>query len=123
MPFDLAEIALVETGGHKLSAKAVSTQGARGVWQLMPYRARSHGYTSNDMLDDNKCAEAAVCELNVKLDMAEGNLELAKKYYCGQGPQANAYMKKIHVIRQEMMAELNLQSDKLALADSSSRIR
>ncbi len=123
MPFDLAEIALVETGGHKLSAKAVSTQGARGVWQLMPYRARSHGYSSNDMLDDNKCAEAAVCELNVKLEMAQGDLERAKKYYCGQGPQANAYMKKIRIIRKEMIAELNMQSDKLALADSPSGIR
>jgi hypothetical protein len=123
MPFDLAEIALAETGGHRLSSKAVSTQGARGVWQLMPFRARSHGYSSADMLDDNKCAEAAVCELYNKLDMAQGNLERAKKYYCGQGPQANAYIKKIRVIRQEMLSELNVQSDKLALADSASRIR
>lgn len=123
MPFDLAEIALVETGGHRLSSKAVSTKGARGVWQLMPARARSHGYSANDMLDDNKCAEAAVRELYTKLDMAQGNLERAKKYYCGQGPQANAYMKKIRAIRQEMMAELHLQSDKLALADTESRTR
>jgi hypothetical protein len=123
MPFDLAEIALVETGGHRLSSRAVSTKGARGVWQLMPHRARSHGYSPNDMLDDGKCAEAAVCELYTKLDMAQGNLERAKKYYCGQGPQANAYMKKIRIIRQEMMAELNLQSEKLVLADSASRIR
>ena len=123
MPFDLAEIALVETGGHRLSSRAVSTKGARGVWQLMPVRARSHGYSANDMLDDSKCAEAAVCELYSKLDMAQGNLERAKKYYCGQGPQANAYMKKIRAIRQEMMAELHLQSDKLALADTESRTR
>jgi hypothetical protein len=123
MPFDLAEIALAETGGHRLSSRAVSTRGARGVWQLMPFRARSHGYSPNDMNDDGKCAEAAVCELYTKLDMAKGNLERAKKYYCGQGPEANAYIKKIRTIRQEMMAELRLQSDKLALADSSSRIR
>jgi len=75
------------------------------------------------MLDDSKCAEAAVCELNQKLDMAQGNMDRAKKYYCGQGPQANAYMKKIRSIRQEMLEELNQQSDKLAMADSSSRIR
>jgi hypothetical protein len=123
MPFDLAEIALAETGGHRLSSRAVSTHGARGVWQLMPFRARSHGYSSSDMNDDGKCAEAAVCELYTKLDMAHGNLERAKKYYCGQGPEANAYIKKIRTIRQEMMAELRIQSDKLALADSSSRIR
>ena len=123
MPFDLAEIALAETGGHQLSSRAVSTKGALGVWQLMPFRARSHGYSSKDMLDDNKCAKAAVCELYTKLDMARGNLERAKKFYCGQGPQANAYMKKILTIRQEMMAELHLQSDKLALADTSARVR
>lgn len=123
MPFDLAEIALAETGGHRLSSRAVSSRGARGVWQLMPKRARSHGYSSNDMQDDAKCAEAAVRELYTKLDMAQGDLERAKKYYCGQGPQATAYMKKIRIIRQEMMAELNLQGDKLALTDSASRSR
>lgn len=123
MPFDLAEIALAETGGHQLSARAVSTKGALGVWQLMPYRARSHGYSPKDMLDDSKCAEAAVCELYTKLDMAKGNLERAKKLYCGQGPQATAYMKKIRSIRQEMLAELNQQVDKLALAESESKIR
>ena len=123
MPFDLAEIALAETGGHHLSSRAVSEQGARGVWQLMPRRAKSHGYSPNDMLDDAKCAEAAVCELYSKLDMAQGNLERAKKYYCGQGPQANAYMKKIRIIRQEMIEDLNLQSDKLALAEPATRIR
>lgn len=123
MPFDLAEIALAETGGHQLSSRAVSVKGARGVWQLMPYRARSHGYSAKDMLDDGKCAEAAVCELYTKLDMAKGNLERAKKLYCGQGPQADAYIKKILKIRQGMMAELTLQNDKLALADSASQIR
>jgi len=123
MPFDLAEIALAETGGHSLSSRAVSSKGARGVWQLMPVRARSHGYSPNDMLDDGKCAEAAVCELYSKLDMAQGNLERAKKYYCGQGPQANAYMKKIRTIRLEMMSELSLQNDKLALAETASSIR
>ena len=122
MPFDLAEIALAETGGHRLHSGAVSAKGALGVWQLMPYRARSHGYSSKDMLDDSKCAEAAVCELYTKLDMAQGNLERAKKYYCGQGPEANAYIKKIQTIRQEMMAELDNQSDTLALADTSSSI-
>ncbi|MFZ2948333.1 MAG: transglycosylase SLT domain-containing protein [Desulfuromonadaceae bacterium] len=120
MPFDLAEIALAETGGHRLSARAVSSKGARGVWQLMPYRARSHGYSPKDMLDDAKCAEAAICELYSKLDMAQGNLERAKKYYCGQGPQANAYMKKIRTVRQEMMTELNLRGNTLALTASAS---
>ncbi len=123
MPFDLAEIALVETGGHRLSASAVSTRGARGVWQLMPRRARSHGFTPDDMLDDSKCAEAAICELYTKLDMARGDLERAKKYYCGQGPQANAYMKKIQLVRREMLTALNFQNDKLAMANPATSIR
>lgn len=123
MPFDLAEIALAETGGHHLSSRATSERGARGVWQLMPVRAKSHGYSPLDMNDDGKCAEAAVCELYSKLEMAQGNLERAKKFYCGQGPQANAYIKKVRVIRQEMLAELSVQNDKLAMLDTASRIR
>lgn len=122
-PFDLAEIALAETGGHKLSSQAVSAMGALGVWQLMPYRAKSHGYQPKDMKDDAKCAEAAVRELYTKLEMAQGDLERAKKYYCGQGPQANAYLKKIRIIRREMLAEFERHNDKLALADTSMRIR
>ena len=118
MPFDLAEIALAETGGHKLSAHAVSSRGALGVWQLMPCRAKSHGYSPKDMSDDAKCAEAAVLELYTKLDMAQGNIERAKKLYCGQGPQADAYMKKIRQVRHEMISEFKRQSEKLALADS-----
>ena len=119
MPFDLAEIALAETGGHKLSSHAVSAMGALGVWQLMPYRAKSHGYLPKDMKDDAKCAEAAVRELYTKLEMAQGDLERAKKYYCGQGPQANAYIKKIRVIRKAMLSEFERQNDKLALAETA----
>ena len=89
----------------------------------MPFRARSHGYSPTDMLDDGKCAEAAVRELYTKLDMAQGDLERAKKYYCGQGPQATAYMKKIRKVRQEMIVELNLQNYKLAFAYPASRTR
>jgi hypothetical protein len=123
MPFDLAEIALAETGGHFLSSRAVSGQGARGVWQLMPDRARSHGYSTKDMLDDAKCAEAAVCELYSKLDMAQGDLDRAKTYYCGQGPQAEAYMKKIRTIRERMIEAFNFHGNRLALAESATRIR
>lgn len=123
MPFDLAEIALAETGGHYLSSRAVSGKGARGVWQLMPDRAKSHGYSTRDMLDDAKCAEAAVCELYSKLVMAQGDLELAKTYYCGQGPQADAYMKKIRDIREKMVERLNRQGTRLALNESATRIR
>lgn len=123
MPFDLAEIALAETGGHKLSADSISSKGALGVWQLMPRRAKSHGYSSTDMENDEKCAEAAVRELLTKLTMAQGNLERAKKLYCGQGPQANAYLKKIRTVRKEMLSTLDDQTELVAMSDSGTRMR
>ena len=123
MPFDLAEIALAETGGHRLSAVAVSSKGALGVWQLMPHRARSHGYSPADMENDEKCAEAAVCELYSKLTMAQGNMERAKKLYCGQGPQADAYLRKIRLVRQEMRGALERKTELLAMDESGIRTR
>ncbi len=103
MPMDLAEIALAETGGHGLSAGAVSQRGAVGVWQLMPKRAMSHGYSPEDMVNDEKCAEAAVRELASKLEMARGDLVKAKKFYCGTGPDADAYEVKRRSFRKEML--------------------
>jgi len=121
MPFDLAEIALAETGGHRLSAVVISSKGALGVWQLMPQRARSHGYTPQDMENDGKCAEAAVRELFTKLQTASGNLERAKKLYCGWGPQADAYMKRIRHVRREMLAELDRRTERIAMEESGMR--
>jgi len=123
LPFDLAEIALAETGGHKLSAGSVSSKGALGVWQLMPKRAKSHGYSPGDMENDEKCAEAAVRELYTKLEMAQGNMERAKKLYCGQGPQAEYYLRKVHVVRQEMLNDLEKQTELLAMGDIGTRTR
>jgi hypothetical protein len=121
LPFDLAEIALAETGGHKLSGSAVSSKGALGVWQLMPKRAKSHGYTPSEMANDEKCAEAAIRELYTKLEMAQGNLEKAKKLYCGQGPQADQYVRKLHKIRQEMLDDMEKHTDRIAMADQRSQ--
>lgn len=106
MPLDLAEIALAETGNHKLSSRAVSSKGALGVWQLMPERAVSHGYRPDDMKDDLKCAAAAVKELKEKLAIARGNLFLAKRLYCGMGPAAQAYERMRKRFRAEILSEL-----------------
>jgi hypothetical protein len=116
-PLDLAEIALAETGAHKLSSRAVSSKGALGVWQLMPERARSHGYHPSEMRDDQKCAEAAVRELREKLAMAKGNLSRAKRLYCGAGPAARAYDK----IRRKFRAEILRELDKVGKADTTAR--
>ena len=105
-PIDLAEIALAETGGHGLSGKAVSSRGAIGVWQLMPVRAKSHGYAPADMERDEKCAAAAVKELKAKLEMASGNLAVAKRLYCGGGKQARAYDVKIRKYRREILGNM-----------------
>jgi len=106
MPLDIAEIALAETGSHGLSARAVSLRGAMGVWQIMPSRARSHGYSSQDMKNDEKCAAAAVRELLTKMKMARGNIKRAKKLYCGVGPQADAYEAKRMRFRREILREM-----------------
>ncbi len=115
MPMDLAEIALAETGGHGLSGKAVSVKGALGVWQLMPYRAKSHGYSPEEMENDEKCAEAAVRELTSKLEMAKGNLTKAKRYYCGAGPDADAYELRRQQFRREILELLNKERQKQAV--------
>ena len=116
MPMDIAEIALAETGGHGLSGKSVSRKGALGVWQLMPYRAKSHGYSPDDMENDEKCAEAAVRELASKMEMARGNLVRAKKLYCGVGPAADAYEVKRRQFRREILDEMAGQGEKRAEA-------
>jgi hypothetical protein len=109
-PIDLAELALAETGGHSLSSHAVSSEGALGVWQLMPKRAKSHGYTPAEMKKDEKCAAAAVKELKAKLAMADGNLRKAKRLYCGTGPQARHYEQKTQKFRRAIMAKMAITS-------------
>jgi hypothetical protein len=116
MPIDLAEIALTETGGHRLSSRSVSYKGAMGVWQLMPKRAMSHGYSPQDMKDDEKCAEAAVRELLVKMNMASGNLTRAKKLYCGVGRDADIYEVKRRQFRREIFDNLSRQVQREASA-------
>ncbi|MDY0301843.1 MAG: lytic transglycosylase [Trichlorobacter sp.] len=120
-PFDLAEIALAETGGHALSSDATSVKGAIGVWQLMPNQARIHGYTASEMRNDEKCAEAAVRTLLEKLVIARGQLDLAKKYYCGVGPQADAYLRKVQNIRRQLHVSLanSKPAKPLQIADAS----
>jgi hypothetical protein len=120
-PVDLAEIALAETGGHRLSGTAVSSRGALGVWQLMPVRARSHGYRPADMRNDEHCATAAVRELATKLEMARGDLNLAKKYYCGIGPDADAYDAKRQAFRRELLLALPV-NEQLDPADSAPQV-
>lgn len=109
-PIDLAELALAETGGHSLSNHAVSSEGALGVWQLMPKRAKSHGYKPAEMKKDEKCAAAAVKELKTKLVMADGNLQKAKRLYCGTGPQARQYELKTRKYRNQIMTMMEKTS-------------
>lgn len=122
-PLDLAEIALAETGGHRLSSKATSSMGALGVWQLMPREARNHGYTPQEMRNDEKCAEAAVRTLLSKLTVANGDMDKAKKFYCGTGPQAEAYLRKIRSIRSSLMAEINRSNTQIAMNQHESSMQ
>lgn len=122
-PLDLAEIALAETGGHRLSSQATSVKGAVGVWQLMPTQARSHGYSPAEMRNDEKCAEAAVRTLSSKLAIADGKMDLAKKLYCGVGPQADAYIKKLREIRHDLLDELDRNRSRVALNDQATSVQ
>ncbi|MCL2760753.1 MAG: transglycosylase SLT domain-containing protein [Desulfuromonadales bacterium] len=106
MPIDLAEIAIAETGGNRLSSGAVSRCGALGVWQLMPERAISHGFKPADMTNDEKCATAAIEELTLKLKMASGNISKAKRLYCGTGSEARVYESRVQGFRQEILQEM-----------------
>lgn len=109
-PIDLAELALAETGGHSLSNHAVSSEGALGVWQLMPKRAISHGYRPAEMKQDDKCATAAVKELTVKLMIADGDVGRAKRLYCGAGLQARQYEVKTRKYRQQILTFMEKNS-------------
>ncbi len=115
IPLDLAEIALAETGGHGLEGKSVSPRGALGVWQLMPHRAKSHGYAPEEMADDAKCADAAVRELRCKMVMAGGNLTLAKRFYCGAGAEARLYAVRIRQYHKELLSEMRSLTPRQAL--------
>jgi len=77
---------------------------------------RGHG-------NDEKCADAAVRELYTKLEMAQGNLDRAKKLYCGQGPEADRYLRKIHKVHQELLTELDRQTEHLAMGEEETRMR
>jgi hypothetical protein len=59
------------------------------------------------MRRDDKCAAAAVKELQVKLQLADGDLVAAKRFYCGSGSQARAYEVKIRKYRREILGRLS----------------
>ena len=73
---------------------------------MMPERVKSHGYAPEEMKHDEKCAEAAVRELKVKLKVADGDLADAKRLYCGAGRQARMYEVKIRKYRREILARM-----------------
>lgn len=89
----------------------------------MPTQAKSHGYTPKEMRNDEKCAEAAVRALQSKLALADGNMDKAKKLYCGVGPAADAYLSKLKVVRQALLEELDRTGSKLAANTQESMIQ
>ena len=54
VPPELAAVVLVESGGNPA---ALSSKGARGLWQLMPDTARRYGLSVDGIVDDRLNAE------------------------------------------------------------------
>jgi hypothetical protein len=66
----LAEIALAGQEGTVCPPGNITERRGRGLAVDAP-QVMSHGYSPDDMEDDEKCAEAAVRELASKLEMAQ----------------------------------------------------
>ena len=86
LPEQLKFLPIIES---ELVPQAVSTQGAAGLWQIVPQTARSLGLVVDNQLDErkdlNRSTEAAVKYLK-RLRKRYGNWELALvAYNCGPG--------------------------------------
>ncbi len=86
LPIELRALAIVES---MLTTSAVSQAGAAGLWQFMPYTAKSYGLEVNSLVDERndpvKSTKAA-CKFLGDLYKIYGNWSLAiAAYNCGPG--------------------------------------
>lgn len=86
IPEELTELCLVESG---CTYTALSSAGARGMWQIMPSTGRSYGLSINEAKDDRNdpvlstIAAAKILKANYNL-VGEWTLAAAS-YNCGAG--------------------------------------
>ncbi len=94
VPEELIALCIVESA---VSREALSSAGARGMWQLMPATARQYGLTVNETLDErllvDKSTDAAARVLR-DLKRSLGTWELAVlAYNCGSASVRRAIIK------------------------------
>lgn len=108
VPANLAAVILVESGGR---AAALSSKGARGLWQLMPDTARRYGlrvnYLQDDRLDLFRSTEAAARYLHdLYAQFGDWRLALAA-YNTGEANVGSAIL-RAHTQNFDRLSDLRL---------------
>src|ERR1039458_707920 len=110
IPADLAAVILVESSGR---VDALSSKGARGLWQLMPDTARRYGLRVTEIRDDRldvaKATHAAGQYLH-ELHSMFGDWKLALAAYNTGEANVSAAIRKGHSQNFDRLADLGMLS-------------
>lgn len=95
LPKEVAILGIIESG---YVPHALSSKGARGIWQLMPLTAKIYGIRINSYLDERmdieKSTRSSFLFLKSLSDMFNGNWELMIAGYNGGGGYISSQIRK-----------------------------